>query len=63
MISAGIPVLFAFKGEYMDVSSPIDGVILGKVAVSNAADVEAAVARAQARTAPVFVRSRTIFTL
>lgn len=35
-------------GEYMDVTSPLDGAVVGKVAVSNASDVDAAVARAKA---------------
>lgn len=32
----------------MDVTSPLDGAVVGKVAVSNASDVDAAVARAKA---------------
>lgn len=32
----------------MDVTSPLDGAVVGKVAVSNTSDVDAAVARAKA---------------
>jgi malonate-semialdehyde dehydrogenase (acetylating)/methylmalonate-semialdehyde dehydrogenase len=35
-------------GKYMDVTSPVDGGVIGKVAVSGAADVEAAVVAAEA---------------
>jgi methylmalonic acid semialdehyde dehydrogenase len=36
------------SGEYMDVTSPVDGSVIGKVAVSSSADVAAAVERASA---------------
>jgi acyl-CoA reductase-like NAD-dependent aldehyde dehydrogenase len=35
-------------GTYLDVRSPLDGSVIARVAVSNAADVDAAAQRAQA---------------
>ena len=36
-------------GKFLDVVSPVDGAVIGKVALSSAADVDAAAARAEVR--------------
>ena len=48
----GAAALPPSTGSYMDVTCPMDGSVIAKVAVSGAADVDAAVARAKVGLPP-----------